>query len=638
MKASIWHRWLPGSYSVVFLVHATSLAVLISFDKVWLAGLMLPIVGVGCVVAFLWRKARCSSHALSACGCATLSWVALMLESPCLISVDCHPETSLASAVICIAAVLNVAGHCWMLLLVASLLGLLEKSSNQKYCSGFVRKLVWVQPLVLGPSLVLPSAFLQELLIVFSELSTNLVIVMTIRALTLSIFQLRKIMHNAEGLNDTTIPARSSLRLARDTTILQLMLLFLYFLIRISVVALSAEYEYTIVTAWRELVKAVLLLLMSGSHRVANADLCTNSMDARQQACCRCPAKSSAVPAKERDVSLPWTAKAGELSLRGMTLRSLLQFYQQDLPSMPDWRYVPKDHKTRDVVRRAIIPLTCAEGCAFAVSSLNRDGAQRAAVMVTHNWSNVYKDLLAAVVSDALQECSFHLATRLLEGDCELLCKILSESGRLDDTYWVCAFAVNQHNSICHTNPGDRDPITNELHPVCNCRNVNISDPDGTSVASEINKFDDVMYHLAAAGGCRQVIAADESFDLFNRAWCVAEMAEAKRLRMPMSLKVSSRTTIMKCAHALQNLDVRSMRATSETDKELILDKIRSTTDIDKFNAELQSLIFDPQSGLLASWTAMDSLQRIAEVGRLLRWGRADAGTGKVWRAWEAHE
>lgn len=94
----------------------------------------------------------------------------------------------------------------------------------------------------------------------------------------------------------------------------------------------------------------------------------------------------------------------------------------------------------------------------------------------------------------------------------------------------------------------------------------------------------------------------------------------------------------MKCAHALQNLDVRSMRATSETDKELILDKIQSTTDIDKFNAELQSLIFDPQSGLLASWTAMDSLQRIAEVGRLLRWGRADAGTGKVWRAWEAHE
>ena len=143
MKSPLSHRCLPGSFFVVFLARATSLAVLVSLtrdtelrrprsDRVWLAGLMLPILGVGCVVAFLWKKAGFSSYARSACGCTfVVSWVALMLESPCLIS-ECRPETSLAIAVIRIVAVLNSAGHCWMLSLISSLPGLLEKSSNQK--------------------------------------------------------------------------------------------------------------------------------------------------------------------------------------------------------------------------------------------------------------------------------------------------------------------------------------------------------------------------------------------------------------------------------------------------------------------------------------------------------------------------
>ena len=72
----------------------------------------------------------------------------------------------------------------------------------------------------------------------------------------------------------------------------------------------------------------------------------------------------------------------------------------------------------------------------------------------------------------------------------------------------------------------------------------------------------------------------------------------------------------------------------SEKDKELILGKIE---DIDDFNAKLQVLIFDSKAGLVATWNAMDSLQQIGEVGRLIRWGQADAGSGKVWRAWEGH-
>ena len=122
--------------------------------------------------------------------------------------------------------------------------------------------------------------------------------------------------------------------------------------------------------------------------------------------------------------------------------------------------------------------------------------------------------------------------------------------------------------------------------------------------------------------------------DLFRRAWCVAEIAEAKRLQMDQSLKLWSKATLQERARTLENLDVRDMRASSEQDKELILGKIQ---DVDDFNAKLQVLIFDPKSGLVATWNAMDSLQQIGEVGRLIRWGLADAGSGKVWKAWDGH-
>ncbi|CAE7730078.1 unnamed protein product [Symbiodinium sp. CCMP2456] len=376
---------------------------------------------------------------------------------------------------------------------------------------------------------------------------------------------------------------------------------------------------------------AVAVLLLSGSHRLLAEDqqkgCCIGSTDDRRAAL-----------AEETEWTPAWKAKVEELSLRGMTLRSLLQFYQENLPTMPDWTYAPAEHKTRDVVRRAIIPLTSKEESAYAASALNGDGPQRAQVMVTHNWGNCFKDLLAAVVSDALQECSFNLATNLLEDDPAFLYEILAKTACLDHTYWICSFAVNQHICICHSNPYDRDPFTRELHPVCTCSSANIFDPDGRSTLSEINKFDDMMYHLSATGDCRQVIAADKALDLFNRAWCVAEIAEAKRLQMTQALKFASKAAIMPRMHTLENLDVRSMRASSETDKEFILNKIAHNTGVEQFNTELQSLILDPKSGLLASWHAMDSWQQIREVGRLIRWGLADGGTGKVWKAWEAHE
>ena len=452
--------------------------------------------------------------------------------------------------------------------------------------------------------------------------------------------ELRRICRLAEA-NEAPISARSSLRRARRFAGLQglgvsFSLLFTLLLVPARVSSMLLGYDddalavvLFLIQAFDALGNAVAVLLLSGSHRMAKVE---SSQGSQCGSKVEKPEHSRNQQTSHEDVN--WTRKVEELSMRGMTLRSLLQFYQENLPSMPDWKYAPREHKTRDVVRRAIIPLTSSEECAFSVSAFNKDGPKRAQVMVTHNWGNSFSDLLAAVLSDALQECSFSLPAELLQEDCAFLQDLLAKMGRLDDTYWICAFAVNQHISICHSNPCDRDPFTNQLHPVCHCNSTNIIDSDGRSASSEINKFDDMMHLLATTGGCRQVIAVDKPLDLFRRAWCVAEIAEAKRLQMDQSLKLWSKATLQERARTLENLDVRDMRASSDKDKELILGKIQ---DVDDFNAKLQVLIFDPKSGLVATWNAMDSLQQIGEVGRLIRWGLADAGSGKVWKAWDGH-
>ena len=556
----------------------------------------------------------------------------------------------------------------WMQTLIASRLDLLEQSSNRNYRSSCFRRLMWAQVFGTAVALLPIAGMVHETIFgdIYSESSILVTSAMSLSAIggiTLlcnvaasivaicsfrkSYLELRRICRLAEA-NEASISARSSLRRARRFAGLQglgvsFSLLFTFLLVPARVVSMLLVYEnydafngydslqvvLFLIQAFDALGNAVAVLLLSGSHRMAKVD---RSQGSQRSWKVEKPEHSRNQQTSHEDVN--WSRKVEELSMRGMTLRSLLQFYQGNLPSMPDWKYAPREHKTRDVVRRAIIPLTSREECAFSVSAFNKDGPKRAQVMVTHNWGNSFSDLLAAVLSDALQECSFSLPAELLQEDCAFLQDLLAKMGRLDETYWICAFAVNQHISICHSNPYDRDPFTNQLHPVCHCNSTNIIDSDGRSASSEINKFDDMMRLLATTGGCRQVIAVHKSLDLFRRAWCVAEIAEAKRLQMDQSLKLWSKATLQERARTLENLDVRDMRASSDKDKELILGKIQ---DVDDFNAKLQVLIFDPKSGLVAKWNAMDSLLQIGEVGRLIRWGLADAGSGKVWKAWDGH-
>ena len=75
--------------------------------------------------------------------------------------------------------------------------------------------------------------------------------------------------------------------------------------------------------------------------------------------------------------------------------------------------------------------------------------------MVTHNWSNLFRDLVAPVIADALGEHAFESDKHSVK----VLQETLRVHGCLEETYWICALAVIQHAGICGPNPhGDIDP------------------------------------------------------------------------------------------------------------------------------------------------------------------------------------
>ena len=330
-----------------------------------------------------------------------------------------------------------------------------------------------------------------------------------------------------------------------------------------------------------------------------------------------------------------WCEKVTELAGRGITVQALLAFYK-DLGRSRMAHYQPSCHTTGDVVRQAIIPATRQEKCAYATVAGFGSPAQPQK-MVTHSWQNLFRDLVAAVIADAVHESSFDLVAKFLEEDISVLDSMLQQQGALEKVYWICAFSVNQHAGICGGNPKkERDSVTGEVHDTCDCdlpKIFNSTPPlcDGQSIACEMNKFDDMMKFLAS---CRsdfsQVVAVDSQFNLFSRAWCVAELVEADDMKLQQHVKMHSRPLLERRAASLADLRVENMEASHQEDVDYILKKI---ADPAKFNRKLHKLIFD-KAGLLSRWRQLDAAQQMQEVGSLLKWGSADQGKGIVWQYW----
>eukprot|EP00439_Symbiodinium_sp_Y106_P068872 s439_g11.t1 len=330
-----------------------------------------------------------------------------------------------------------------------------------------------------------------------------------------------------------------------------------------------------------------------------------------------------------------WDSETNDLARRAISLGALLTFYSRLEERMP--HYDPTQHTTADVVRQVIIPMTAgSEHGDCAAACVLMDGQTLLPDrMVTHNWANKFSHLVAAVIADALDLPSYaSVLPRLQPGEMTALKSELFWRKKLTSTYWICCFAVNQHAGICGT-----DPVTCQLPPACTCDHPKYwSDTpplkDGQSVRCEMNKFHDSWHASFEPSGLRdmmglistlkpgfsQVIAVDAKFQLFTRAWCVAEIHQAQQLGMVQRMRTLSQENLTQYEilwHFQHKIFVslEEMSASNPADTELILSKIEDKA---RFNAELQSLIFG-KDGLISACHM--GFERMAILGAVARQG-----------------
>lgn len=396
----------------------------------------------------------------------------------------------------------------------------------------------------------------------------------------------------------------------------------------------GTEVLNTLSQSFDTIAHAVAAIFLSGGH-VAKAPSVVRKLS---EGTGGCTMASCLKPVQvQTDMGEAWDQQVMDLANRAITVEALLDFYARlgkDL--MP--HFDPSLHSTHDVVRQAIIPMSKASRSdgAWVLMQGNRRPPDS---MVTHAWTNRFRDLVACIVAHVLQECSYQLVMKLLDEDISILRRMLEQAEQLQYSCWICAFAVNQHSGICASPPGVPDPVSGMMHPACDCGMTKYFNSDGAlaldgrSIQCEMNKFSDVMMLLASSNkDLVQCVAVDAGFDVFSRAWCIAEAVEACRLKIKQVLVVPSRSQLLSHTTKLLNLRVEDMQASFPEDKELIMAKI---LDKPAFNRQLQKLIFDQQQGLLAVWHNLDAEQQMGEVGRMLRWHGADGGTGTVWSHWE---
>ena len=74
--------------------------------------------------------------------------------------------------------------------------------------------------------------------------------------------------------------------------------------------------------------------------------------------------------------------------------------------------------------------------------------------------------------------------------------------------------------------------ITGEKYPLCPCHESKFFNDHPAEC--ELNKFDDVMDLLyKTVEGFGQIVSVDTEFEIFSRAWCVAELIKADGCGMP---------------------------------------------------------------------------------------------------------
>jgi hypothetical protein len=242
--------------------------------------------------------------------------------------------------------------------------------------------------------------------------------------------------------------------------------------------------------------------------------------------------------------------------------------------------------------------------------------------MVTHSWRSLFRDLVAAVVADALGEREINNITHLLEKDVPLLQRWMKSQGSHSRTYWVCALSVNQHAGICGSNPyKSRDAVTFEVYAACECtlpKAFNTDPPvlaNGKGIECEMNKFQDMMRFLSATDRHFQhVVAIDPDFQLFSRAWCIAEIAVANTVGMQQHLKIYVAGDLVRHTSRMSCLKVEDTECAIPEDKAEIL---ASIPDKAAFNERMHHML---TGELFPAWESLDGEEVAVRIGQFVRW------------------
>ena len=130
-----------------------------------------------------------------------------------------------------------------------------------------------------------------------------------------------------------------------------------------------------------------------------------------------------------------------------------------------------------------------------------------------------------------------------------------------------------------------------------------------------MNKFDEMMALLCTTNKrFAQVIAVDAKFDLFTRAWCVSELAQADSMGMKQHLKRLNFRCLDENSDRLRQLRVENMQASRKEDIDEILNNI---LDVAAFNNNMQTLLFQK---IIPQWQQLDARDQMARIGQIVRW------------------
>ena len=345
---------------------------------------------------------------------------------------------------------------------------------------------------------------------------------------------------------------------------------------------------------------------------------------------CRCKPKSNKKPSEDlqhfcwnfertatrmsvEDEDVQWQKKVADLAMRRVSVELLLRFYLQ-LGDKDMTHFDPERSTTNDVVRHVVIPQSREgqTGRSFA-EKFGPKTASMMPKMVTHHWSNRFCDLVAAVLADALGLKRWDLVAERLKRSDEDLKEELYSHGALQWQYWICAFCINQHASICGNSMGVLDTVTGKVLPCCDCETAKYLNDQ--PVQCEMNKFDDMMAYLHRnCDTFLQVVAIDLHFQIFSRAWCVAELVQADASQLDQHMIIHSPNALEKNSGELKSIQVQDCSASREEDKLAILGKIGRKEEVEKFNQRLQQILLG-NGGLLADW--LDGQKLLQELGAI---------------------